>query len=92
MRLHALQSINEVFAVLTKAGQFLSDSEHAAVVKAMDEFLLTYNWLARYHYDRGEAVFHFVPKHHMLAHIAEMSKLINPTSVWCYSFESFIGL
>lgn len=91
MRICCLKSLHTLYGIFKNAGQVLSDDEHKSAVDMVDRFLQSYHWLAAYHLNRDEAVFNFVPKFHMIYHIADMAKWLNPRLVSCYGFESYIG-
>ena len=92
MRLLAGSSLMDMYDVIMAGGLFLSKDESLRVCKAYDRFLLAYNWLVNYHVRRSEMVYNLAATFHVMWHIAQMSKWINPRAVWCYGFESFMSL
>ena len=83
--------INAIYRIFIVASDFLAPAAYAEVSKHVDAFLLQYHWLAHHSMHRGHVCYHMTAKFHMLWHICQMSKFLNPKLVWCYSFESFIG-
>ena len=78
MRIICLSSVRSLYNVFCVADIVLTDSQHLAAVAHVDSFLQTYHWLAVYHFEREEAVFHFIPKSHMVYHIADLGTWLNP--------------
>ena len=66
-----------------------------AVAKQMltdvDACLVHWSLLSRLSVERGLHLWHVVPKHHYLWHLAEEASHLNPRMSWCYSNEDFVG-
>ena len=90
-RLAALQAISAFYSTIAQASRFPSQAEAAAAADAVETFCLHYHWLARHSVDRGVLCYNFPFKFHALWHIAQSARFQNPTSTWCYAFESFLG-
>lgn len=86
-----LDTLSDIYTVFQCAGHRLSDFEFDRVVRAYDTFLLHYNWLTKHNVDKGVLCYNFVGKFHMMWHIVDLARWVNPMLLWCYSFESYIG-
>ena len=47
--------------------------------------------LSRLSLERNIKLWHVVPKHHYLWHLAEEARHLNPRMSWCYANEDFVG-
>ena len=57
-----------------------------------DRFLVHYNALAKLSAERLLLNYNVVFKHHHFWHICYNARFTNPTAVWCFEFEDFVGL
>ena len=59
----------------------------------VNQFLVFYSWLAKFHMDSAEQtlLWGVVPKFHYMWHIAHESSDLNPRLSWCYGNEDFVG-
>ena len=69
---------------------FLSSDAFATTKELMDTFCEHYAWLAQDAVDKNHLVYPILPKHHMLYHIVDLGRWLNPTSWWCYDAEDFM--
>ena len=61
------------------------------LTNCIETFLQHNNWLFKHWSAKHRACFHNTTKYHMMIHIAELSRWFNPTWMWCYEWEDFIG-
>ena len=52
-----------------------------------DRLLVHYNWLCKHAVAEDRLCYNITVKHHMLWHICDMSRFLNPTVVWTYELE-----
>ena len=79
------------YEVIVGAGHVLSDEQADRVVRAIDRFMLHFNSLTNLASDRGIPRYNFTGKLHVLYHIAEFARFLNPRMTWTYQFEDFMG-
>ena len=53
--------------------------------------MLSYNWLTNNAMNEGRLLYHSTPNMHMLFHIADIAKFLNPRFVRCFAFEDYMG-
>ena len=90
-RQRALDNLSDIYATFQSAGLRLTEEQVQRVTHAYDAMLLHYNWLTKYSVGKGVLCYNFVGKFHMMWHIIDLSRWMNPTYTWCYAFESYIG-
>ena len=57
-----------------------------------ERFMLHNNFLLKWSLSRGRRNYTIVFKTHALWHIADQAKFMNPRFLWCYEFETFMGM
>ena len=70
---------------------FLTEALSAEALECANQFLLLNNYLLTVAVERQQLHYGHVTKHHMMWHIADMSKYQNPKVTACFEFEDFMG-
>ena len=90
-RLRACETLCGFYKTVKDAGMFMTEAEATFARKQVEQHLLHYNWLLKNAINRGVLLYPLVTKHHMVWHLADASRFLNPRVFWCYEFEDFIG-
>ena len=90
-RFAALHHLDTVEELLETVGLVPRTDEYDALKNHTDQFLLHYNFLAQAARAEGTNFYHATLKCHMMWHLIDLSKWLNPRATWCYEFESYIG-
>eukprot|EP00969_Alexandrium_andersonii_P151581 6701367-Alexandrium_andersonii.AAC.1 len=64
--------------VLAEAGLFLTTEQHASATNFLWRAMNDYMALAQHYAERGLHVSNVVNKHHMMIHVAQQARWINP--------------
>jgi hypothetical protein len=96
---HVLQVLNRLHSFyvaldFTQDGMFpfhlpLAVSEQILI--DIDALLQHWALLSRQSVERNLNLWHVVPKHHYLWHLAQEASHLNPRMSWCYANEDFVG-
>ena len=86
----ALDAIIGMYKVFKDNGMFLSKEQAAAALESVDTFDEHYAWLVHHGIANNRLLYPIVPKLHMMWHIADLSKWLNPTAIWCYDAEDYM--
>jgi len=73
------------------AGTFLTSAEAQTLEATLIKFFGHYCWLNKWAETEGRLLFHIVPKFHMLHHMVLDAKFLNPSKVWCFKGEDYVG-
>ena len=87
--LHLSMEIEKILDASDGATRLSRDAQHK-FEKTMFDFLAILTTLSTSFHERGLFYFHFTIKNHFLAHIALLSRHLNPKVAWCYSCEDFM--
>ena len=82
LRMQTIYSDSEVF---------LSRAASDEALDCADQFLLLNNFLLKRSLERHQMMYGMVTKHHMMWHIADLSRFQNPKWTSCFEFEDFVG-
>ena len=74
------------------AGMHLTDEEAESMTVLLESFLLHYNWLTNHALEANYLAYNKTIKEHVMIHLVEHAKFLNPRFVWAYKFERMIGL
>ena len=85
-----LQLLSRMYEILDEPTVFLSTTLSGEFKQRTWDFLSMYSYLAKTAMDCSILRWSLVPKFHMVYHIAVSSR-INPSCLWCYQGEDFIG-
>ena len=86
-----LRCLSRMYEIMDEPTMFLSKKMSAEFIECTWDFLKMYSLLASEANKVKILRWAFVPKFHMLVHIADMSRYYNPATVWCYQGEDFVG-
>lgn len=86
-----MQAINAFSTLIDTSDTFLSDEQGELAEELVLSFLDHYEWLTKWAESKDRQDFHQVPKFHMLLHVAETAKFMNPKMQWCFKSEDFVG-
>ncbi|CAK0824589.1 unnamed protein product [Prorocentrum cordatum] len=89
-RLAALRSLCGIYKMYKDNGMFLSRAAFVETKDLLDTFYEHYAWLAQDAVNRDRLLYPILPKHHMLYHIVDLGRWLNPTALWCYDAEDFM--
>jgi hypothetical protein len=87
----AFEAIDSFVRLLDRAGNHLSPSEALLGQELVVSFVEHSQWLEQWALGEGRLEFHMVPKYHMLVHLAESARYLNPKLQWCFKSEDFVG-
>ena len=90
-RTRALQALTEFNNISKTASLVPSDEDAKAMVDAIDTHLLHSNWLLNRAISKNVLLYPLFTKHHLLWHIADQAKWLNPRACWAFEFEDFLG-
>ena len=90
-RLQACRHLLRIHAIFSDGGVFLGDAAAAEALTCADQFLLLNNLLLNVAVERHQLHYGLVTKHHLMWHIADLSKFQNPKFTACFEFEDFMG-
>ena len=69
---------------------YFAESQADQLLGLCKIFTKTYTVCNKYARDKGYLpIYHFVPKFHLLMHIAINAKWLSPRASWCYEWEAF---
>ena len=90
-RLFVLQALCSIYDCCFKHDLFIPINEALEMRQMCDRLLVHYNWLCKHAVAEDRLCYNITVKHHMLWHICDMSRFLNPKVVWAYEFEDFVG-
>ena len=92
MRLETCNSLLGLHKIFDEADVFLSAEQSTRALELADRFLLYNNYLCRESLRRGQLLYHMTVKTHLMWHLADQSKFLNPKLTACFEFEHYQGL
>ena len=87
----AYEHMQSMDTICMESGLVLSDDDSTGVLRICELFLKHDTWLTLYCAGDEGMSFKFLPKHHMLWHIAYFARCLSPRASWCYAFKDFVG-
>jgi hypothetical protein len=81
------QSLFELSEIIDHGPMFLDGDLQARFAQLTHAIQTNYSWLAHNSIDMGEFAWKVTPKLHLLSHMADQARLINPRFVRCYRQE-----
>ena len=87
--LHLSMEIEQILDASDGAASLSKDAQKK-FEKTVFDFLAVVTTLSKSFHDKGLFYFNFTIKNHFLAHIAILSRHLNPRVAWCYSCEDFM--
>ena len=89
-RLAALDNLCNFYRLCNESLEVPLADVSASMKNSAEHFLLHYHWLAATALEQGRLLYPMTSKFHCFWHIVDMATFLNPTSIWCYTFESYI--
>ena len=89
--MRAFECLCSFYSICKDGSMVLGLETSVKLTNIYEKFLQHNNWLFKYWSAKNCTVFHNTTKFHMMIHIAELSRWFNPTWMWCFEWEDFIG-
>ncbi len=86
-----LESLAQFLKLVEDSPMVLPDAVADNMVAEVEKTLLHNNVLMRQSVVRGVVLYPHHFKHHVLYHIADHSRFLNPKWLWCFEWEDFVG-
>ena len=86
----AAKALCDMYEIFYAHGRCLPAGAADRAVACVNAFFEHNTWLMRHATDNARLLYHMVTKTHMLFHIADLSRWMNPRYIWCYSSEAFM--
>eukprot|EP00969_Alexandrium_andersonii_P265039 11713659-Alexandrium_andersonii.AAC.1 len=80
-----------MYKLVKDAGMFMDPAVSKQAFDAYKMHCLHYHWLLVRALEAGQRNYYISIKTHMVWHILDHSKWMNPRFLWCYDFEDFMG-
>ena len=90
-RHRVLSNLASFYKIIVDGDMFLNEEDAHRLVVHADRVLLHNNWLLQEALASNNLKWPFMFKHHLLWHIADLAKYLNPRFVWAYCYEDFLG-
>eukprot|EP00974_Lingulodinium_polyedra_P068369 6620266-Lingulodinium_polyedra.AAC.2 len=90
-RLRALWYLGSMYKIIKDAGMFMGPELSGKAFTAYKKHCVHYHWLLQRSLGVGARNYYLSVKTHMVWHILDHSKWMNPRFLWCYEFEDFMG-
>ena len=87
----AFESIFNFVKLIDESGDFLTTGEADLALELCLAFLDHSEGLEEWALQADRLEYHRVPKYHMLLHLAEQARYLNPKLQWCFKSEDFVG-
>ena len=86
-RLRATTSLVRIYRAFKDSGMVLQRHVALEAMKDLRSLYSHWHWLLCRSMEQGELNWAIMPKMHVLYHIVDHSKYLNPVYSWCYEFE-----
>ena len=86
-----LKAMDRLVDIMDEAGLFFTEQEHAEFKAAGIHFFGHYSWLNSWAVANDRYLFHITIKFHMLWHLIQDAKHLNPRCYWCFRGEDYVG-
>lgn len=86
-----LKAMDRLVDILDESDMFLTPEQHAELKSASVLFFGHYSWLRSWAETNERFLFHVTIKFHMLWHLIDDAKFLNPRSYWCFKGEDYVG-
>ena len=90
MRLLALRNLARFYNGLDSGDMYLTTAEADRLLKSVEDFLVLYSALATKAMNDKKLKYSIVNKHHMMWHLAQAARYMNPKYQWCFMAEDFM--
>ena len=86
-----LKAMDRLVDILDESDMFLTAEQHSELKAASVLFFGHYSWLRSWAETNERFLFHVTIKFHMLWHLIDDAKFLNPRFYWCFKGEDYVG-
>jgi len=94
LHLHRIESykhLNRCYQIIMSNDTFLGEAAAHELLESVDAFSVHFYKLSCLAIDDGEFCYNITFKLHVMWHMCDMAKYLNPKAIWAYNFEDYIG-